>query len=380
MKIKVLNIITGGLLSDGITTSWLTFCRELKSHSEYDFIQLDFASIQNSGDPNIERQFHKIGINTINLPSRLRNPIKYIWTLSKILKSGDYSIVHANGSSNLMVLELFAAWMAGVPLRIAHSRNTISNFKFLHNLFTYPFKWLCNCRLACGVDAGKWLFKNDKFEILHNGKNFDYLNFSVEERHKSRISLGLKDEIVIGHVGKFNEQKNHIFLIKVFSCFVKYCPNSKLLLIGDGPKKNEVISLINQYGLDSKVILTGAVTDVSFKLQSADIMVLPSLYEGLPNVVLEWQAMGLPSIISNSITRECAVTDLVHFMDLAENEDAWAKEILKIHSYNRDRLIDSISGKGELKKNGFDICDNVGQLIRIYRKALDDSMRNKQAL
>lgn len=370
IRYKVLNIITGGISNDGITTSWLSFCKELSKKNYHDLIQMDFLAIEDISASEIILIIQNLGYKTPTISSRNRNTFKYMFNLYKILKKGHYNIIHVNGSSSIMLIELFIGWLAGVKVRIAHSRNTLCKYNNIHNVLKMPFNLFCNGRFACGVDAGKWLFGKRKFDVIHNGKDLKKFQFSLKTRNEVREKYSLHNNLVIGHVGKFNDQKNHSFLIEIFEKLLQSVPNSMLMLVGDGPLFNRINDIVNSKGLSEKVVFTGAVDNVANYLQGMDIMVLPSKYEGLPNVVLEWQAAGLPSIISDTITKECAVSDLVSFESINNGTDSWIKEIIRLKENVKDREKESEKGIDLLKKNGFEIEDAANILEESYSKLI----------
>lgn len=367
---KILNVVTGGLDSDGITNAWLTFVDELRNDSSYNDIIIDFAQIDGLSNPDIVATFQKKGIATPLLPKRLNSPVKYFRALYKLLKNGGYNAIHANGSSSLLFVEMVAGLFAGTPLRIAHSRNTTCNFKFLHYLLKIPFLLACNGRISCGKEAGEWLFGKKDFKVLYNGKNLNRFKFDSHIRDIVRQKLQLGDELVFGHVGKFNHQKNHMFLLDVFGEILKIKPDSKLILIGDGPLKQEINDKISRMRINDKVILLGEINNVNDILNGLDIMIFPSLFEGLPNVVLEWQASGLKSFISDTITKGCALSDLVQFMSLNDSPEKWAMKACNADILDRKR--DSDTGIKALKDAGFDIKDCVEELSDFYRKNLNN--------
>ena len=364
---KVLNVITGGLNSDGITNAWLTFAEELNSNKIYNEIVMDFAKIDGLSSDTTVDYFHRLGISTPNLPARLKAPIRYFISLTKLLKHGKYDIIHANGSSSLLFIEMFAGLCARTPVRIAHSRNTTCSYKLLHYLLKIPFYLLCNGRLSCGADAGKWLFGNQKFTILKNGKNISKFNDIIREAKRNEFHLS--NMIAIGHVGKFNVQKNHKFLIEIFKELHQLNPNTKLFLIGDGELKHEIEELVEKYHLRNDVKFTGAITNVPELLNAMDVMIFPSLFEGLPNVVLEWQAMGLPCLISDTVTRECAPSNLVIFKSLDKSPYEWGVTINNLSIHN-DRKAQSQEGIKALKNAKFDIKDSAHILIDTYEMLL----------
>lgn len=376
-QIKVLNIITGGLKSDGITSSWIELCRELKNQGMQDKVLIDFLMIKDKSVDAVKNEFENLGYNIIEIETRLSNPFQYLSKLIKIIKKHQYDIVHVNGSSSTMALDLLAAYLADVKIRIAHSRNTTSDHKRIHKLLYPAFKKLTTNRLACGKNAGEWLFKNEDFTVFHNGKDFSMFSFSPNERNLARTYLKVENKTVLGHVGKFNDQKNHVFLVEVFCEYLKTSPNSILLLLGDGYLMPKIQKLVKEKGIASKVIFAGAVKNVSFFLQAADIMIFPSIFEGLPNVVLEWQAMGLPVIMSDRITTECICSPLVKTLSLDASSREWAIRIQESLKLPNDRDLNSQLGIQNLTQERFDIKDSAYDLVNYYINAINERDNKK---
>ena len=224
---------------------------------------------------------------------------------------------------------------------------------------------------ACGEKAGKWLFKDRPFTVISNGKDIDKFLFNAEIRDEYRNKLAAdKKEILLGHVGLFHKQKNHFFLINTFA---KVCEKSdcyRLVLIGEGEEMENVRKQVQNLNLQNKVDFLGRQSDVQNWLQALDIMVFPSLFEGMPNVVLEWQIAGLPSIISDTITKECTITDNVKYLSLHSGYDAWADAILKTKVLSRENQQSEI--RETFKNAGFDIKENATALKAIYKKLLEN--------
>lgn len=370
---KVLVVLTGGIRADGITSVWLTYCKEILKQGLTNCLKLDFAAIDGISEQQKVKQFCDIGINVVYLPNRLKSPIKYLYGLNHALKKGRYDAIHANGSSSLMCIEMLAGKISNVPVRISHSRNTECSYRILNKLLRPLFLRLCTARFACGIDAGKWLFGKKDFVVINNGKDFAKFHFSQEKREWVRSKLKLDGKFVIGHVGWFTKIKNQSFLIDIFAEFVKIVPNSILYLMGTGEMLEEIKGKVSCLGLMEHVIFAGLVEDMPDRLQGMDLMVLPSLHEGLPNVVLEWQALGLPCLLSDSITRACAVSDLVEFDNLNKSPKEWALHLKNIYDIKRDRLFSAKNATENLQKAGFDIVENVKFLYHQY-----DSLINKK--
>lgn len=361
MSIKVLNLMTGGLKREGIASTQLEFLKRFNIKK----VSTDIAAV-NDNSPEMIKEFENIGCKVIKLPERKKHIFRYMRELVKVMKLEAYDIVHIHGSSAFLCIELIASVMAGVPIRIVHSRNTRCGNEKLDKICRPIFNYLYTDAFACGIDAGKWLFGDKPFKVIHNGKDFSRFCYSKQLRDKERKLLGLEDKIVVGHVGRMNEQKNHKYLLEVFLAYHRKNKDSVLYLIGDGPLSSQLREQVKRMNMEESIFFVGSVPDVERYLQVMDIMVFPSKFEGLPNVVLEWQAEGLPCIISESITKECAPSELVQFMSIKENPEKWADKMVEILDKKSDRLKDSEHGIYALRKAGFDIEENAAKLEDIY--------------
>jgi len=355
--------MTGGLRREGITTTQLEYIRFFNRR-----IDFDIAAVHNNAADVIE-EFEKLGSRVIELPDRKRKLSSYILQLYKLMRYENYDIIHVHGSSAILSIELLVGFIAGVKVRIAHSRNTKSEHGLLDKILRPLFNRLYTDAFSCGQEAGEWLFGQRPFRIIRNGKDLKKLAYNKKTRDDIRNKYGWNDKLVLGHVGNFNYQKNHEFLIDVFKRIVDMDEKYILCLIGDGHEHENIRRLVKQYGLIDRVVFTGRIRNVNKMLQALDLMLFPSRFEGLPNVVLEWQASGLPCLISANITTECAVSDLVSFLPI-NNYNLWIDEILKFSHV--DRVNTSIEGVEKLRTNGFDIEENVMQLFNYYEAAVNN--------
>lgn len=356
---KILMILTGGLMKDGITLANIAYMENMNRSD----IKIDFLK-NNIGNDEVIRRLRELNCEVIEVPNRNKNTIKYFFKLITVIKSNKYDIVHVHGSSALMVIEMIAAKIAGVPIRIAHSRNTtcdnITVDKFLRKLFYR----LTTDYFACGVEAGKWLFGEQDFKVIPNAKDFSKFEFSKEKRSEIREKMNLGNNFAICHVGRFNTQKNHEFLIDIFYELKKIKNNSILILIGDGYLRKSIEEKVENLGLKQDVIFMGGISNVHDILHAMDYMILPSKYEGLPNVVIEAQISGLPCLISSNITKECKITDLVEFESLESSSKIWAIKIKDFDINDRDKYKFEILDK--IRSEGYDIVESAKRLKNIY--------------
>lgn len=281
----------------------------------------------------------------------------YIKALNQFFaENKEYHIIHSH-MDKMSGIVLREAKRNKIPVRIAHSHNTSSEGSIAAKLY----KWYAGRNIlsnsthhfACSSEAAKWLFHSKAKEttILKNGIESEKFSFSPIIRQEVREELGLNNDFVIGHVGRFNHQKNHSFLIDLFSKISKAIPDAKLLLVGDGELRIDMEKKVTNLGLDQKVFFLGVRSDIHRLLQGFDLFLFPSLHEGLPVTLIEAQGAGLPCIISDAISREVDMgLDLIKFVSLEEKESIWINEVKKTAANQRSRFVSD-----QLMKNGYDI-------------------------
>lgn len=363
--IKVLTIVTGNFGIGGITNTIMNYYRLLKK----DEIKMDFV-VQNNLPSNLENELISNNSKIYILKNRGRNIGKYIMELEKIIKNGNYQIVHAHGNSSTLCIEMYAAYKAGCKIRIAHSHNTTCTHKIFNKLLR-PFLYkYCNYRFACGELAGKWLFQNRNFFIIPNGNDTKKFAFDIQKRDKMRKKYGLENKRVFGHVGRFNEQKNQEFIINIFYQYLQKNKNTKLILIGSGMNYEKIKNLVEELKIEEYVIFTGEISNVEDWLNACDLMLLPSKYEGFPVVLVEWQICGLPCIVSDRVSMETKLTNLVEFVEL-EKPFKWIELMSDTDISNREKR--SKIAIQDIKKQGFDITENTRLLEERYREFINEN-------
>ena len=296
--------------------------------------------------------------------------------LIKLFKEKKYDIVHSNINA-LSVFPLRAAKKAGVPIRIAHSHST-SNPKewkktLIKNMLRPFSKKYANVYFACSELAGRWLFGNKTFDegkvtIINNAIDVEKFVYNEDIRKKVRNELKEKckseindDTLIVGHIGRFVKQKNHEFLIDIFNEIHKRKGNSALVLVGQGPLQEKNKEKVKKLGLQDCVLFLGQRNDANELYQAMDVLVLPSLYEGLPVVGVEAQASGLLCELSNAMTKETKILSTTNFIDLNLTAEKWADKI--IEDYEKFERKDVSK---EFENNGFDIKKEAGKLEKNY--------------
>ena len=359
---KVL-VVVNGLVMGGISSVIFSYYNAIYNLPKND-IKIDFASCE-----PVEKKYRDYienGRSKLYITNKNKNPIKYIKDILTIVKKGRYDIVHVHGNSTLILPDLLGAKIGGAKCIIAHSHNTTCSNLLLNELLRPFFNHLYTDALACGEDAGRWMFKKKPFIVLKNGiKMYDY-RFDNIVREKVRKELNLDNQFVIGHIGFFNHQKNHELLIDVFKSYRKKNRNSKLLLVGEGELKQDIEQMVKKYGLEDNVIFYGMSNQVNRLLMAMDCFVLTSRFEGLPCVLVEAQAAGLPCIVSNKVSSEARMTENFEFVTL-ENIDEWIEVIDKYNCF-LDRRTTSDYNIISLSEHGYDISTAVKTLKLIYER------------
>ena len=313
--------IMGKWVGGGVESVIMNYYRHL-DHSK---IQFDFICDEDSTRIPYD-EIKKLGGRVFLVP-KYQNLSKYLKALEKLFKENQYRIVHSN-INTLSVFSLYAAKKAGVPIRISHSHSTSNPKEWKRNLIKNtlrPFsKRYATDYFACSELAGRYLFGNKTFDrgevkIIHNAIDIDKFRFDEVVRKKLRKEFGIKNStIVIGHVGRFVQQKNHTFLVDVFKEYHKKNPDSKLLLVGSGPLEDEIKKKVERLDLEDSVLFLGQRDDINKLYSVMDVFCLPSLYEGLPVVGIEAQATGLPTIFSNRISKEVIVSSYAKIVSIQD--------------------------------------------------------------
>lgn len=307
-------------------------------------------------------------------------PLARVAALVKLFRKERYAIVHVH-MNTLNAPVLFAAWAAGVPVRISHnhSMSDASEGKraLIKRMLRPTAGWFATAYMACGEEAARWMFgdaawQDGRVTLLPNAIDVERYRFDAAARAAVRRELCLSGKLVIGHVGRFMQQKNHTFLIEAFACLRKRRPDAVLLLVGDGELRMQIEAEVKSLGMEQAVRFLGIRTDVGRLYSAMDVFVLPSHYEGLPVVGIESQASGLPCLFSDRIDHAVAVTGDVHFLALEEGAGTWAEAMEEMaarapeeRSECADRLI---GGRWDIRQTSAELAALYTRLSACARK------------
>lgn len=352
----------------GVESFVMNYYREMVK----DEIQFDFICMYDS--LAYEEEIKSLGGTVFYLPNIKKHPIRFRKELMKILKQGNYHAVHVNMLSAANVVPLVIAKRAGMKKIIAHSHNSSSPGilrNILHCLNKPRIARYATDFFACSQVAGKWLFskkimESENYHMIHNALHVERFFYQEEIRKSIRQELQIEEKFVIGHVGRFEEQKNHTFLIDVFYEITKECQDAVLLLVGDGELKEQILSKVKAYGIENQVQFLGVRKDLPRIWNAMDVFVFPSLFEGLPLVALEAQAAGVNSVMADTISDEVKITDHVEFLSLESETVFWKEHILSYRKTARDSKQNSRIMQ-QFQKAGYDITSAAKKLEGYYR-------------
>ncbi|MBD3107614.1 glycosyltransferase [Bacillus sp. AGMB 02131] len=366
-------LVVGGMARGGGISKFL-----MTTYSNIQDKELRFDFVSEFGKNDYKEEMDKKGWGQVSITPIKENVCKHLieWYLFLKHHAKEYEAIHFHYDSLHKFMPFYWAKKFKIPKIIVHShnsyndKNNIIKMK-LHNIGRGIVAKNATHFFACSSKAAKWFYEQEilsenKIQIIKNGIDLDSFKYSPVVRGDIREELNINEKFVIGHVGRFETQKNHKFLIQVFHQIYMKNKNAVLLLIGDGNTKKEIIEMVNSLNLKDSVKILGLRNDVSKLIQGMDVLLFPSLYEGLPLTLIEAQTAGLPCFISDSIASETKCSEFVSFLSLEDKPEKWADAILKEeHNHSRNRC----NGYFQVKESGYDIKDVADDLAEFYLNA-----------
>lgn len=344
-----------------------SFLYSLYSAIDRERIQFDFVT--RSGNPAKGEELQVLGAKIYKISS-YDKPIKYMKELKKIIKEGKYNVVHIHKNSAAVILPFLVTRKTQNIRVFVHSHNTKPSVghasSVLHRINKNFLYKNADEHFACSEVAGEWLYgKKKNYMVLKNGIIAKKFLFDKEIRKKIRREFGISDSIfVMGHVGRFTDQKNHDKLIDIFYEFQNIQSSANLWLVGDGENKDKIYGKVLKLGIQDKVFFLGVRTDINELLMAMDAFVMPSVYEGLPISAVEAQATGVRTFLSDSISKETEVSNSVHWF----SNKLDAKIIAKLIQKKCDEQFERIQANKEIIENGFDMMETAEGLLEHYIK------------
>lgn len=374
-RLRVLRII-GECKTGGTETIALNYYKNLN----HDTISMDFLFYGDSL-PRFDEALRENGDCVINVVDYTHDLIGSIKEIREAVKKGDYDIVHAQLNA-LNFFPLLGAYLGGAKIRIAANHSTANlKYEFKKSVVKYLVRptsgLLATNYAACSEYAGKWCFgeralKDGKIKVIHNAIDLSKFDYSDCTRQKVRNENGWNSKFVIGHAGRFTEQKNHKFMLNIFLEVKKKCPDAMLVFAGDGHLMGEVREKAKEMGILNSIRFLGVRFDMNELMQGMDMFLFPSLYEGLGNVITEAQAVGLRCVVSDAVPSEVKMTELVDFISLSEAPNVWAEHIMRYKDgYERKNRHE------DLEKAGYEIKTATRDLENYYISLYRGAVRNE---
>ncbi len=368
--IRVLHVL-GGVGLGGAESRIMDLYRQMdREEIQFDFL-VHSRDPQNRRPEFYEEEIRRLGGQIYVLPKfRVYNYIAYRKAVKDFFrKHHEFRVVQGHMTSTAGIY-LPVAKRSGVPVTVAHSRNAgvvkgpkgAATRFFRRNLVQKADQCFA-CSTLAGEDVfGRKAMEQGRVKIIHNAIDAGRFTYDPRKRESVRAELGLNEELVVGHVGRFDHQKNHPYLIAVFDSLCKSRQDTALLLLGEGPHMEEIKERCRLLGIEEKVRFLGNQKRPEDYYQAMDIFLLPSFYEGLPGVLVEAQAAGLRCFVSDKVTREARITDQVTYLSIEQPAKVWADRIREAACYERMDTYQTV------KEAGFDVKTQAAGYRLFYQK------------
>ena len=314
--------------------------------NDRDDLVFDFVCTDSSAAN--EEDFVAAGSKVYHIPRPSKDLKGYIKSFRKLFKDGRYDIYHVNLTRFRFPLDVIIAKSCNVKVVLhCHSTRIYNNVdkktqvirKIEHNLFRPVILNCSNKNIACSRNAGEYLYGKKPFEILHNGIHLENYLFNEEKRNRIREEYGIQNCKVVGHIGRFSVEKNHTFFLSIAEELIKMDPNYRFVCVGDGELREKIIQKTKEAGILRHFIFPGQREDIGDFLSSMDVFLFPSIHEALPITLIEAQANGLPSVVSDCVTDEIDVGDMITRVSLQEDQLKWAEIVNRLTREKRNTTI-----------------------------------------
>lgn len=306
-------------------------------------------------------------------PANRHNFIKYYMFWKQFFSENHFDVLYLNTCDIVSIDDLIFAKSAGIPVRIIHSHSTGNQqeierrMNLFHRLSEYYSRKVLDQyathMLACSETAGAWMFNGRPFTVIKNGISLPKYSYSEKSRKKIRSKLGIQNEKLIGIIGRISPQKNPLFAIEILKKVLMEHRNYNAAFVGDGELRSETENAIKVAGLKNRVYFAGAVDNVNEWLSAVDCLLMPSLFEGLPFVLVEAQAAGLPCVVSSSVSEEANISGYLQYVSLDDPLDSWMESVIyaaQSPRYNAEKkIIDA----------GYSIEDSVREVTELIKNA-----------
>lgn len=344
-----------------------TFLMKMYRELDRTCYQMDFV-VSGDGRGYYEHEIERLGGRVFRITRKTKDFSAYRRELFDAVREDGCPVVLRIGSNAFSAIDLWIAKRAGARRLALRSSNASDGQAglgmLLQRALRRPLTSVANVKIAPSDLAAEYTFgpmamRKGEVHYLRNALDLDAYAFSAEKRTAIRAELSIDaDALVVGHVGRFAPQKNHGFLIEVFTELLKSRPDARLVLVGKGELEDEVCAKAEAFGVLGSIVFTGVRSDVPALLSAFDALALPSLYEGMPNVVIEAQAAGLSCVVSDTVTRQADVTGLVEYLPI-DNTTAWAKVLESAATVER------LDTRTAMTAAGYDISSEAKKFVEL---------------
>lgn len=340
------------------------------SYIDHDRYQFDFI-VHGFKKGRLEQWFAQFGCKVHHVPPKSLNLVGNLYRIRKIIRSGQYDIIHVH-QGVMSAFPLIFAKEANVPVRIVHSHTAVvGKSKPMENWLRRQTICSATHYMACSVQAGRWLFGDQiadegKMYILPNAIDAEKYAWNESIRFKVREEFMLGNKLVVGMVARFTYEKNHLFTLQIAEQVVKKYPDAVFMLVGDGLLRKQIEFEVDKAGLAKNFFFLGNRDDVDRLMQAMDCLILPSHHEGFGLVLLEAQVSGLECFASaRVIPSSVNITGKVHFLPLEKGPAYWADELLKTDLHKRENQV------GQVVLSGYDVRQEAKRLEKFYDQCVE---------
>lgn len=371
-KIQVLFFMDGIGNAGGIQEMAIKWMENIDNSK----FQIDILSYNTGKKDNYIERVKAFGGNVYIIETYMKKgkALKSFKQTKEFFENHHYDILHAHSSSKAFFVMWYAR-KAGIRTRILHSHCTkfvVTKTvpRLIANMLKGPTKLLTTAYFACSPEAGSFLFgkkalEQKKIRIVHNGINTSIFKPDNNIRDKVRKELGIEDKFVIGNVGRFRPQKNHVYLMEIFKVIYENDKDTVLICVGDGELEDSIKKKAKDLGIQDRILFLGFRKDVSDIMQAFDVLVMPSLFEGLPVTGIEAQAIGIPVMLATTISTEAAILPSSSYVSLEDNPTVWSEKILSYKGKNHES-----NPHKWIRERGYDIKVETQKLAAFYEQSV----------
>lgn len=362
--IRILHIV-GAMYPGGMENFIMNLYRNIdRTRFQFDFV------VHQQKDNDYTEEIEKLGGRVYLLPRLTRKPFSNLHRIRRLVRENHYPMVIRHTANALVAPQLLAAKSAGA-VTVCHSHNETDPQLRLHRMGQKLMRRAADIRLACSEKAGRWMYGDQSFEVIHNAIDIPRFAYSESKAAKIREEFHLEGKHAYGNIANFIASKNHSYLLRIYREIIALDPDAVCFCLGEGDLRPQIEEEIKELHLEGRVILTGIRGDVPDFMSALDVLVFPSRFEGLPLTLIEAQAAGLPSLISDTITGDVIVTEgIVQQLSIELDPKEWAERAVLLAKEQSDRTCpyESIAAAGY----------DIRQLVQWYQEFIQKNINRVQ--